>query len=158
MQVEVDEEVKLLLEAFQMSVGACLAHPAVPLLRAQMLGRLMAATSAASLQAGLARCLQKCIIVLGDLRDWKSCWPSDSLCMLCCTGCPSARLPLWPPRPASLPRHWPAKLPTTTEDGACRRAWRRRRAQRRRRAATRPRRRACSAARRRWSRPAACGA
>ena len=60
MQVEVDEEVKLLLEAFQMSVSACLAHPAVPLLRAQMLGRLMAATSAASLQAGHARLVLCC--------------------------------------------------------------------------------------------------
>ncbi|KAK9840975.1 hypothetical protein WJX81_003475 [Elliptochloris bilobata] len=54
LMVEVDAEVKLLLEAFQMSVSSCLAHPAVPLLRAQMLGRLMAATSAASLQARLA--------------------------------------------------------------------------------------------------------
>lgn len=60
-QVEVDEEVKLLLEAFQMSVSACLAHPAVPLLRAQMLGRLMAATSTASLQAGRARSVLGCI-------------------------------------------------------------------------------------------------
>jgi hypothetical protein len=37
-----DEEVKLLLEAFQMSVSACLSHPQTPLLRAQMIGRLMA--------------------------------------------------------------------------------------------------------------------
>jgi hypothetical protein len=37
-----DEEVKLLLEAFQMSVSACLSHPQTPLLRAQMMGRLMA--------------------------------------------------------------------------------------------------------------------
>ena len=36
-----DEEVKLLLEAFQMSVSACLSHPQTPLLRAQMMGRLM---------------------------------------------------------------------------------------------------------------------
>ena len=37
-----DEEVKLLLEAFQMSVSSCLSHPQTPVLRAQMLGRLMA--------------------------------------------------------------------------------------------------------------------
>lgn len=36
-----DEEVKLLLEAFQMSVSACLSQPSTPVLRAQMLGRLM---------------------------------------------------------------------------------------------------------------------
>ena len=42
LMVSGDEEVKLLLEAFQMSVSACLSHPQTPLLRAQMMGRLMA--------------------------------------------------------------------------------------------------------------------
>ena len=54
LMVAADEEVKLLLEAFQMSISACLAHPGVPLLRAQMLGRLMAAAAAASLPGRLA--------------------------------------------------------------------------------------------------------
>ena len=42
LMVSGDEEVKLLLEAFQMSVSSCLSHPQTPVLRAQMLGRLMA--------------------------------------------------------------------------------------------------------------------
>lgn len=41
LMVSGDEEVKLLLEAFQMSVSACLSQPSIPVLRAQMLGRLM---------------------------------------------------------------------------------------------------------------------
>ena len=45
-----DEEVKLLLEAFQMSVSACLSHPQTPVLRAQMLGRLMAVNLSASVK------------------------------------------------------------------------------------------------------------
>lgn len=36
-----DEEVKLILDAFQMSVSACAALPGTRLLRAQMQGRLM---------------------------------------------------------------------------------------------------------------------
>jgi hypothetical protein len=39
---QADEEVKMLLEAFQMSVPACLTHPQFPILRAQMAGRLIA--------------------------------------------------------------------------------------------------------------------
>ena len=46
-----DEEVKLLLEAFQMSVSACLSHPQTPVLRAQMLGRLMAVNLSATVKA-----------------------------------------------------------------------------------------------------------
>ena len=45
-----DEEVKLLLEAFQMSVSACLSHPTTPILRAQMLGRLMSVCQLRNLQ------------------------------------------------------------------------------------------------------------
>ena len=45
-----DEEVKLLLEAFQMSVSACLSHPQTPVVRAQMLGRLMAVNLSASVK------------------------------------------------------------------------------------------------------------
>ena len=45
-----DEEVKLLLEAFQMSVSACLSHPGTPVLRAQMLGRLMSVCQSSGLQ------------------------------------------------------------------------------------------------------------
>lgn len=37
---EADDGIKLLLEAFQMSVSACLAHPNVPMLQAQLAGRL----------------------------------------------------------------------------------------------------------------------
>lgn len=36
-----DEEVKMLLEAFQMSVPNCLSHPTMPLLHSQMAGRLI---------------------------------------------------------------------------------------------------------------------
>ena len=39
--VEPDDGIKLLLEAFQMSVSACLAHPSVAMLHAQLTGRLM---------------------------------------------------------------------------------------------------------------------
>lgn len=38
--VEPNDSIKLLLEAFQMSVSACLAHPTVPMLHAQLSGRL----------------------------------------------------------------------------------------------------------------------
>ena len=69
LMVAADEEVKLLLEAFQMSVSACLAHPAVPLLRAQMLGRLMAATSIASLQARLQH--PPLVLFFRVLRMWR---------------------------------------------------------------------------------------
>jgi len=48
-----DEEVKLLLEAFQMSVSACLSHPQTPVLRAQMLGRLMAVQLSRSVKVTL---------------------------------------------------------------------------------------------------------
>lgn len=48
-----DEEVKLLLEAFQMSVSACLSHPQTPVLRAQMLGRLMAVKLSRSVKVTL---------------------------------------------------------------------------------------------------------
>lgn len=41
--VETDDSIKLLLEAFQMSVSACLAHPTVAMLHEQLLGRLMLA-------------------------------------------------------------------------------------------------------------------
>ena len=37
-----DEEVKLILDAFQMSVSGCVAAPGSAVLRAQMHGRLMA--------------------------------------------------------------------------------------------------------------------
>ena len=40
--VQADDDVKLMLDAYQMSVSACLQHPDVPLLRCQMAGRLMA--------------------------------------------------------------------------------------------------------------------
>lgn len=50
LMVSGDEEVKLLLEAFQMSVSACLSHPQTPVLRAQMLGRLMAVNLSASVK------------------------------------------------------------------------------------------------------------
>lgn len=52
-----DEEVKLLLEAFQMSVSACLSHPQMPVLRAQMLGRLMAIQLSPNVKV---RCLSSC--------------------------------------------------------------------------------------------------
>ena len=55
-----DEEVKLLLEAFQMSVSACLSHPQTPVLRAQMLGRLMAVQLSRSVKVTLL------------------CWPSPA--------------------------------------------------------------------------------
>ena len=46
-----DRELKLVLEAFQMSVGQALAHPAVPgLLRSLMVGRLMAAPLSPAMQ------------------------------------------------------------------------------------------------------------
>ena len=39
--IEPAESIKLLLEAFQMSVSACLAHPTVAMLHQQLTGRLM---------------------------------------------------------------------------------------------------------------------
>lgn len=39
--VEPEDSVKLLLEAFQMSVSACVAHPQAAMLHQQLLGRLM---------------------------------------------------------------------------------------------------------------------
>lgn len=39
--VDPEDSIKLLLEAFQMSVGACIAHPTVAMLHEQLLGRLM---------------------------------------------------------------------------------------------------------------------
>lgn len=39
--VEPEDSIKLLLEAFQMSVSACTALPAVAMLHEQLLGRLM---------------------------------------------------------------------------------------------------------------------
>ena len=45
-----DEEIKLLLESFQMSVAACLAHPQVSMLHCQMSGRLIAARQAGYLK------------------------------------------------------------------------------------------------------------
>ena len=51
-----DEEVKLLLEAFQMSVSACLAQPACRVLRAQMAGRLLSVPQSRSLQARSHAC------------------------------------------------------------------------------------------------------
>ena len=47
-----DDEVKLLLEAFQMSVSACIAHPDVSMLATQMVGRLMAVSQSHLLQVG----------------------------------------------------------------------------------------------------------
>jgi hypothetical protein len=52
-----DEEVKLLLEAFQMSVSACLAQPGCRVLRAQMAGRLLSVPQSASLQARAHACM-----------------------------------------------------------------------------------------------------
>ena len=37
-----DDDVKLMLDAYQMSVSACLRHPGVSLLRSQMTARLTA--------------------------------------------------------------------------------------------------------------------
>ncbi|CAL8467022.1 g6558 [Coccomyxa elongata] len=55
LMVSGDEEVKLLLEAFQMSVSACLSQPSTPVLRAQMLGRLMSVRQSSLLKEWLAR-------------------------------------------------------------------------------------------------------
>jgi hypothetical protein len=65
-----DEEVKLLLEAFQMSVSTCLSHPSIPVLRAQMLGRLMSVRQSELLQVALLHCaaLQ---VVLRLMRCWR---------------------------------------------------------------------------------------
>ena len=41
LMVRTDEEVKLLLEALQMSVSSCMQMPDVAMLRSQMLARLM---------------------------------------------------------------------------------------------------------------------
>ncbi|KAK9810336.1 hypothetical protein WJX72_008917 [[Myrmecia] bisecta] len=49
-----DDEVKLLLEAFQMSVSACIAHPDVAMLACQMVGRLMAVSQSHLLQGWMA--------------------------------------------------------------------------------------------------------
>ena len=40
---ESNDQVKLLLEALQMSVSSCMQHPELPTLQPQMVGRLMAA-------------------------------------------------------------------------------------------------------------------
>eukprot|EP00884_Botryococcus_braunii_P009373 jgi/Botrbrau1/18437/Bobra.0072s0025.1 len=50
---QADEEVKMLLEAFQMSVPACLAHPTVSMLRSQMAGRLIGIQIAKQMQGPL---------------------------------------------------------------------------------------------------------
>lgn len=39
--VDPQDSIKLLLEAFQMSVSACVAYPHVAMLHEQLLGRLM---------------------------------------------------------------------------------------------------------------------
>ena len=41
LMVQPEDSIKLLLEAFQMSVSACVAHPTVAMLQEQLLGRLM---------------------------------------------------------------------------------------------------------------------
>ena len=51
--VEHDDSIKLLLEAFQMSVSACLAHPTVSMLGEQLQGRLQ--LSRKSCRVGLLR-------------------------------------------------------------------------------------------------------
>lgn len=40
LMINSDDEVKLLLEAFQLSVGACLQYPDISMLQGQMVGRL----------------------------------------------------------------------------------------------------------------------
>ena len=52
LMVRTDEEVKLLLEALQMSVSSCMQMPEVAMLRSQMLARLM---TVPRLQVGLPR-------------------------------------------------------------------------------------------------------
>lgn len=55
-----DEEVKLLLEAFQMSVSTCLSHPSTPVLRAQMIGRLVSVRQSKLLQVPTAAPSSNC--------------------------------------------------------------------------------------------------
>ena len=55
MAPEANPEVKLLLEAFQMSLSACLQHAPAPLLGAQMAGRLTAHATSPFLAAWLQR-------------------------------------------------------------------------------------------------------
>ena len=57
-------EVKLLLEAFQMSLSACLEHAGVPLLRSQMVGRLLAHAGTPFLRAWL--CEQRLALATGS--------------------------------------------------------------------------------------------
>ena len=45
----------MLLEAFQMSLSACLEHPGVPLLRSQMVGRLLAHATTPFLQSWISQ-------------------------------------------------------------------------------------------------------
>ena len=55
MAPEANPEVKTLLEAFQMSLSACMEHSPAPLLRAQMAGRLTAHATSPFLAAWLQR-------------------------------------------------------------------------------------------------------
>ena len=63
--VRTDEEVKLLLEALQMSVSSCMQMPDVAMLRSQMLARLMTVPrlqvgSPERLLGGMVWCITKC--------------------------------------------------------------------------------------------------
>ncbi len=55
MASDANPDVKTLLEAFQMSLSACLEHAPAPLLRAQMAGRLTAHATSPFLSAWLQR-------------------------------------------------------------------------------------------------------
>ncbi len=55
MAVDANPDVKTLLEAFQMSLSACLEHAPAPLLRAQMAGRLTTHATSPFLSAWLQR-------------------------------------------------------------------------------------------------------
>ena len=72
--VRTDEEVKLLLEALQMSVSSCMQMPDMAMLRSQMLARLMTVPrlqvgSPEMLLGGMARCITECVAPLS--RAWK---------------------------------------------------------------------------------------
>ena len=66
-----DEEVKLLLEAFQMSVSACLAQPGAAVLRAQMAGRLLSVPQSRSLQARTQLLTDALMPCVGLLTGWQ---------------------------------------------------------------------------------------
>jgi hypothetical protein len=81
----------MLLEAFQMSVPSCLAHPNLGILRSQMAGRLIGIQIAKQMQASgklpslaFGTCLPSCATCLPSCA---TCLPPCGPCLPSCGTC-----------------------------------------------------------------------